>query len=70
MAGSNVNPEVHATINDNGKYTVHTIVHNPGVHPLPPSAGIVTTVSKGAGSQTISVHGTVAGVVIDNQLTK
>lgn len=35
-----------------------------------PSAGIPMTAVKGAANQVISVHGTIAGVVFDNQAAK
>jgi hypothetical protein len=55
--------EVHTTLR-----TPDVVVHNPGQHPLPPSAGIaVTVIAKPANSvQGGSAHGTASGVVFDN----
>jgi hypothetical protein len=33
--------------------------------PLPPSAGVPATITKGAASQVIAVHGTTTGIVAD-----
>lgn len=62
--GSTTNPEVHTAV------TPSLAVHNPGQHTLPLSAGIPATAAKGAAGQTISVHGTVAGLIVDIQVTK
>jgi hypothetical protein len=63
-------PEIHVLIGPNDKSGTQIVFHNPGQHPLPPSAGkpVTTTIASGP-----AAHGTVnngssnaAQVVFDN----
>jgi len=62
-------PEIHVLIGPNDKSGTQIVFHNPGQHPLPPSAGKPVTVTGNATTGT-AAHGTVANnvspVVFDN----
>jgi hypothetical protein len=63
--GPTGNPEVHVITG--GPTVPNNSIHNPGVTALPASAGAAAIISKGAAGSVKSVHGTVAGIVFDNE---